>query len=364
MTREELLRILDRYSACGVYRELYRKKPEAFGEPIRNWKEFCARFSEGGGKEEIRLPAEPPTLIADFLTEAEYFTGQEQGEVSVVVNSRYCPAFLHRLEFIKVIYVFRGQCGFFFRGKRIEMTEGNVCIVAPGVEQAVFSCHDEDIVLNLLLRRSTFTETFPELLESGESGVIADFFWKMIRARPGGEVMLFAGKPQPVLEDSILELFEESDQQQVRSGLIMRSMRTAIFAYILRWDEQDAVSPGGEKGKKKRYPLPDYLNHMRQNLERVTLASLAADFHVSEGYLSRYIKKETGDTFSRLLQKMRMKKAAELLENTECNIEKIVELTGYTDQSIFFRNFKAAYGMTPIVYRKKKRRSKHFGLWT
>lgn len=277
--------------------------------------------------------------------------------MSVVVNARYCPAFLHKLEFIKIIYVYRGECGFFYNGKRIEMTEGNVCIVAPGVEQAVFSCHDEDIVLNLLLRRSTFTEAFPELLESAEGGAIADFFWKMIRGRAGGEVMLFAGKPQPLLEESILELYEEASLQPVRSGLIMRSMMMAIFAYILRWDEQDAVSLESGRRRTGRYPLPQYLSYMKQNLEQVTLSSLAEAFSVSEGYLSRYIKKETGETFSHLLQAMRMRRAQELLVNTECNIEKIVGLTGYTDQSIFFRNFKAEYGMSPLTYRKKKRRT-------
>ena len=357
MTREEIFALLDQYSECELYEELYQNKPAAFERPIRSWEEFCARFLRGRGTEKIRPPKEAPTQIADFLTEEEYFAGQEQGDVSVVVNARYCPAFLHKLEFIKVIYVLRGQCGFFYKEKCIEMTAGNVCIVAPGVEQAVFSCRNEDIVLNLLLRRSTFTEAFPEFLESGEGGAIAAFFWKMIRSRPGGEVMLFDGKPQPLLEESVLELYEEAALQPVKSGLVMRSMMMAIFAYILRWDEQEVVNLGEGRKEKTRYPLPDYLSYMRQNLKNVTLPSMAAAFYVSEGYLSRYIKKETGDTFRHLLQKMRMKKAAELLINTECNMEKIVELIGYTDQSIFFRNFKAEYGMTPVTYRKKKGRT-------
>ena len=169
--------------------------------------------------------------------------------------------------------------------------------------------------------------------------------------------MLFDGKPQPLLEESVLELYEEAALQPVKSGLVMRSMMMAIFAYILRWDEQEVVNLGEGRKEKTRYPLPDYLSYMRQNLKNVTLPSMAAAFYVSEGYLSRYIKKETGDTFRHLLQKMRMKKATELLINTECNMEKIVELIGYTDQSIFFRNFKAEYGMTPVTYRKKKGRT-------
>lgn len=45
------------------------------------------------------------------------------------------------------------------------MTKGNVCIVAPGVEQAVFSCHDEDVIINVLMRASSFSDVFAETLK-------------------------------------------------------------------------------------------------------------------------------------------------------------------------------------------------------
>ena len=109
-----------------------------------------------------------------------------------------------------------------------------------------------------------------------------------------------------------------------------------------------------KKGDKGEYLLAKYLLYMKANLESVSLASLAREFYVSEGYLSRYFHRETGSTFSHLLMEMKMKRAAELLLKTECSIEKIVALIGYTDQSNFFRNFKAIYGMTPLVYRKKQ----------
>ena len=174
--------------------------------------------------------------------------------------------------------------------------------------------------------------------------------------------MLFAGKPQQILEETILELYEEAVLQPVKSRLIIRGIMLSVFACILRWDEQDAVKLNEGRKAERPYPLPEYLEYMKQNMNAVSLASMAGAFFVSEGYLSRYIKKETGETFSHLLQKMRMKKAAELLINTECNIEKIIELIGYTDQSVFFRNFRRMYGMTPVTYRKKKRRINIFGI--
>lgn len=64
------------------------------------------------------------------------------------------------------------------------------CSAGSGTD--CFSCADEDIVLNLLIRRSTFAESFWDLLETKDGGVIADFFWKMLYHKPGGEVLLFS----------------------------------------------------------------------------------------------------------------------------------------------------------------------------
>lgn len=354
MERQRFLDIMGVVSEGDLYRKLYFRNPQAFEKPVKGWEEFCDRIEE---YEKIELPMEPPTQIEGILTERDFFQVERDEEVSLVVNVRYCPAFLHELEFIKIVYVFRGQCRFFFEGKWTEMKEGNVCIVAPRVKQAVFSCHDEDIVLNLLLRRSTFVDAFPELLEVREGGLISDFFWRMLMGKDGGDVMLFDGEPQTLIEEGVMELYEEVLLQPVKSGLISRSIMLAIIACIMRWDERRAV-PFGKKHRKgqETYALAQYVQYMKQNLSTVTLKHLASAFYVSEGYLSRYFKRETGETFSRMLLDMKMKRAARLLSGTECSIAKIIELIGYTDQSIFFRNFKATYGMTPSAYRKNHER--------
>lgn len=352
MKREKFLQYVEPMQCNALYHELYESCPEAFETPIRSWEEFCLRVEKSGNRQ---IPLEPPTQIADFLPEQDFFSANGPHEINVIVNVHDCPAFLHRLEFIKLIYVFRGECTFFYRGKKIPLTEGSFCLVAPGVEQSVFSSGEEDVVLNLLMRRSTFSDAFPELLEINENGVIADFFWKMLYHKPDNEVLLFSGSPQPLIEESVMELFEETVLREDSSPLISKSIMMTVFAYMMRWDEQNLLSLRDVRKTEKRYRLPEYLQYMKETMNEVTLPSLASHFSLSEGYLSRYLKKETGMTFSQLLREMRMRKASEFLIGTDCNVGRITELVGYTDESIFFRNFKAAFGMTPILYRKKKR---------
>ena len=356
MEREAFLGLFEPNEFNDLYRKLYLRNPKAFEKPVKSWAEFCINYQKEEG--EAILPLLPPTAMASFFTEAEYFSDESWGEVNMNSNAQYCPAFLHKLEFIKLIYVFRGSCRFYTEGKWMEMREGNACIVAPQVEQTVFSCADEDVVLNLLIRRSTFFESFWELLETSDGGRIADFFWRMLYHKPGGNFLLLNSRPDLLLEESVMALYEEANLAPVKSRLVMKSMMLSVFAYILRWDEEAVAGIEGQRERKK-YPLAGYFLHMRSHLSSVSLSSLAEAFYVSEGYLSRYIRRETGKTFSRPLMEMRMNRARELLVNTECGIERIVSLVGYTDQSIFFRNFRAVYKTTPLAYRKNYGRQKN-----
>ena len=356
MERERFIQSFKMMEEEKWYKNLYLQNPQVFETPIRGWKEFLERFTTNKKDDNISLPPLPPTLIENHFTEEEFFSQEIFEETNVVVNARYCPAFLHRLEFIKLIYIFHGSCRFYYAQQWIELSAGCICIVAPEVEQTVFSCSDEDVVINLLIRRSTFTEAFPELLEINEGGIIAEFFWKMLYHRPGGEVMIFRSKPYALLEESVIELYEETFLLPRKSRLVMKSMMMSIFGYILRISEMEEISIK-DHGRVGTYPLIQYQQYMKRHIDTVSLSSLSREFYVSEGYLSRYFRRETGDTFSHILTEMKMKKAAELLIKTECNMERIVSLIGYRDQSIFFRNFKEAYGMTPAVYRKKKRQA-------
>lgn len=84
-----------------------------------------------------------------------------------------------------------------------------------------------------------------------------------------------------------------------------------------------------------------------------TLASLAGELGVSQAGLSQIIRRQTGKTYSELLQEKRMEKARELLTYSDETILSIAERTGYADQFYFSKLFKKLYGLSPNAYRKK-----------
>ena len=84
-----------------------------------------------------------------------------------------------------------------------------------------------------------------------------------------------------------------------------------------------------------------------------TLSDLAAELAMSQAGLSQIIRRQTGRTYSELLQEKRMDMARELLTFSNETVLAIAERTGYADQFYFSKLFKKLYGVSPNAYRKK-----------
>ena len=86
----------------------------------------------------------------------------------------------------------------------------------------------------------------------------------------------------------------------------------------------------------------------------ISLNELAATkYFMNPNYLSRLFKARTGMGFSKYLLGLRMKKAEELLENGDMNINEVALMVGYTSPSYFIQNFKKYFGRTPGTQRNK-----------
>ena len=96
-------------------------------------------------------------------------------------------------------------------------------------------------------------------------------------------------------------------------------------------------------------------NYIQANYQTVTLGSMAAAFHLSEPYVSKYIRDKSGKTFGDLVTGVRMKKAKTLLRNSKLTVESVAELAGYPNVEHFNRRFKKLFNMTPVEYRNDNR---------
>ena len=102
------------------------------------------------------------------------------------------------------------------------------------------------------------------------------------------------------------------------------------------------------------------IRSIRQRLEQhyeedYTLASLAADYHVSPSHLAHSFRQITGYSPMAYLMACRISAAKSDLGRTDLSIREIMERCGFGDESNFSRKFKSTVGMTPSEFRRRYR---------
>lgn len=109
-------------------------------------------------------------------------------------------------------------------------------------------------------------------------------------------------------------------------------------------------SPGRALSKATVRRVRDYVEaHLGSQIRLSTLAALSK---LSSYHFSRQFSRETGISVARYVQLRRMRRAVELLAQSDPDIAEIGEAVGYRDASSFARAFRSVYGLSPQAYRR------------
>ncbi|MDO4273743.1 MAG: response regulator [Eubacteriales bacterium] len=97
----------------------------------------------------------------------------------------------------------------------------------------------------------------------------------------------------------------------------------------------------------------EYVNRNYTNSD-LGLELIAQELKISANRLNVIFKKETGETIWKLIIRVRMERAKELLNMEDDKVTEICRKTGYKNISYFSKVFKDTYGLTPLEYRRRK----------
>lgn len=88
--------------------------------------------------------------------------------------------------------------------------------------------------------------------------------------------------------------------------------------------------------------------------KRYTIEELALRFHINQTTLKTVFKTVFGRSIAAYMKEYRIKRAAELLTQSDNSISEIAAAVGYENQSKFTQAFKDVTGMLPKDYRKRR----------
>ena len=104
--------------------------------------------------------------------------------------------------------------------------------------------------------------------------------------------------------------------------------------------------------KPKLIRVYDYLE--QHYTEKIGVQDICQHMYMIRKTLTRFLKKETGRSFTTLLQQTRIRYAVELLESTTDTISGIGYSVGFESAKSFSKIFKREMGMTPNEFRIKR----------
>ncbi len=111
-----------------------------------------------------------------------------------------------------------------------------------------------------------------------------------------------------------------------------------------------------QKSQQKSPIIETVLHYIHQNYaEDMSLKTLGHQFHVNSIYLGQLFQKEIKCSFTKYLNKIRIDRSKQLLQNSYEKAGKIGKKVGYADATYFYKQFKKLEKVTPTEWRHQNK---------
>lgn len=208
--------------------------------------------------------------------------------------------------------------------------------------------------------REVFNETLKHLGDSIRDGDVAGanraFDRVTVLFREGGLTVRHALHLYNIVHSFMYRFKAESSDNMLYSHELLFSAYPS-FAEMLQYLRQfvsrhilEAPEFGSQESSNETFRT--ILQYVNQNyLQDLSIQSLSQKFYTNPSYISQLFKKETGETFTAYIAKLRITYACELLSGTSQMVGEIAEKAGYPDYFYFTKIFKRMIGKTPSQFR-------------
>ncbi len=239
-------------------------------------------------------------------------------------------------------FLIKGNRKYFLANKICDLTPGDVLLIKNGEpHQATL---DTDLPYERYLIHIT-----PKLMHTicKEYRELADF------------VHTRSLKLKEETRDELMEIIhllkKEFDTRDDYSESMIKNHITRILLLLHRAANQ----PGHEVAltEKNDIRLQNSINYILEHYsENITLEQCAKIAYMSPSHFSRLFHQLTSLSFKEYLNKIRIEKACEILQQRDVSITELALNVGFNSSSYFSQVFKSIAGTSPVTYRKNKRK--------
>jgi len=164
--------------------------------------------------------------------------------------------------------------------------------------------------------------------------------------------VLIADDPTQIYRTSVY--FDQSNNQLVLPASYLEQSITQNIETLVPFlaNSPECLLSHYQSDNSISFQVKSHLDSLLK-LDSASLDSVAENFQLSGQTLARRLRKE-GHQFQELKDKVRKNKAVNLLLRSDLSISEISQELGFSEDSVFYRNFKKWTGVTPNAYRHNR----------
>lgn len=321
-----------------LFREYYYLEKTA-----KNIQDFKLKYQDDAYNLNIVLN---PEILQTHSLEEDYF--EKNQDIIILKHPRYIPFFIHDHDYFEIMYILKRNAIQTIEDKVVELQAGHLFLLAPQIKHGIKVFNDETVLLNILIRKSTFLDTFSDYMK--EYDITFDFFLSHYYAKDKISYLHFHSQEDIQIQNIILQMYQENNIQDSYSNTVLCHLFSLLLAYIQRKNQENTeITTNIEKNENLK--IIQYIN---DHYKTISLEKISQHFHYSIPYCSKWIKEKTGYSYYELLTHIKLQKGKQLLLNTTLSISQISKQLSYKNPESFIRTFKKYEAITPQAYRKNE----------
>ena len=230
-----------------------------------------------------------------------------------------------------------------------DIKKGDVCFINSGCVHKESFEEDDTFVIRL--------EVSDEIINAVISNAMADkqavdYIKELVKVLKNSGYIHFGYKDDydNELKDMLTAMISECGVADMASAYICQGLMLRI---LWRLGTVYEYAQSRYIRKKINWLLhQEITDFIEDNMKDVTIDMLVERFGYQEDYFNRFLKAQTGMTFTEYLQDCRLNKSAILLKEDSMDVDEIIKEVGYRNKGYFYRIFTEKYNMTPAKFRK------------
>lgn len=266
----------------------------------------------------------------------------------------------HMHNYIQLWYVLRGGFRHIWNGVEYFQKEGDFLIIPPRFSHQLDTRGTVDMEFIFCELTDGFLSIFPDSKEKSTLFNLAYLQPLLCSAEQMKPYLTFHGPAKERLEALLLQIVAEYNAMNNLSSTVLRSLILRLLTVVAQEYEGMALLENDLVFSKYRAAIQDALDYIDAHYtEIISLEQISKIALMSVRSFSYVFKEITKKTFLEYVHFLRIRRACELLKNTDMTATEICMECGFCHAAYFSRIFKKLIGCPPHTYRKNARSGTH-----